>query len=45
MSLEDTSGAANAWAARPGEGLGELLDGVTGSLERILGRGWGGWGI
>jgi hypothetical protein len=45
VPLEDTVGAANAWAARPGEGLGELLDGVTGSLERVLGRGWGGWGI
>jgi hypothetical protein len=45
VPLKDTSGAADAWATKPGEGLGELLDGVTGSLERILGRGWGGWGI
>lgn len=26
-------------------GLGELLDGVVGVLEKILGRGWEGWGI
>lgn len=45
VSLEDQSGMADAWTARPGEGLGELLDGVTGSLERILGKGWSGWGI
>lgn len=28
-----------------GEGLGELLDSVVGALEKILGRGWEGWGI
>ncbi|CAO2650049.1 Nn.00g013410.m01.CDS01 [Neocucurbitaria sp. VM-36] len=45
VSLEDQSGMADAWRCRPGEGLGELLDGVTGSLEKILTRGWTGWGI
>ncbi|KAF1836544.1 hypothetical protein BDW02DRAFT_587351 [Decorospora gaudefroyi] len=45
VPLEDRSGAADAWACKPGDSLGELLDGVTGSLERILNRGWGGWGI
>ncbi|KAH8712092.1 hypothetical protein GQ44DRAFT_776288 [Phaeosphaeriaceae sp. PMI808] len=33
------------WASSPGEGLGELLDSVVGSLERILNRGWSGWGV
>jgi hypothetical protein len=45
VSLEEQSGAAaESWAAKPG-GLGELLDGVTGSLERILRGGWSGWGV
>ena len=35
----------SAGAGRGGEGLGELLDGVVGALEKILGRGWDGWGI
>ncbi|KAH7082704.1 hypothetical protein BKA63DRAFT_136643 [Paraphoma chrysanthemicola] len=43
-SLDDQIGLA-AWAIRPGEGLGELLDSIVGSLERILNRGWSGWGI
>jgi hypothetical protein len=33
------------WASAPGAGLGELLDGVVGCLERVLNRGWVGWGI
>jgi hypothetical protein len=33
------------WASGPGDGLGELMDSVVGSLERILNRGWTGWGI
>jgi hypothetical protein len=33
------------WDSAPGDGLGELLDGVTRSLEKILGKGWGDWGI
>lgn len=45
VSLEDQSSMADAWTCRPGEGLGELLDGVTGSIERILTRGWTEWGI
>ncbi|KAF1941108.1 hypothetical protein EJ02DRAFT_512628 [Clathrospora elynae] len=45
VPLENLDSAADAWACKPGEGLGELLDGVTGSLERILNRGWGGWGV
>ncbi|KAF2024308.1 hypothetical protein EK21DRAFT_104758 [Setomelanomma holmii] len=43
-SFDDDVGLA-AWAIRPGEGLGELLDSVVGSLERILNRPWSGWGI
>ena len=36
---------ADTWLCEPSEGLGELLDGITRSLERILGRGWNGWDI
>jgi hypothetical protein len=42
--LEDGNDMA-VWASAPGDGLGELLDGVVGSLERVLNRGWGNWGI
>jgi hypothetical protein len=42
--IEDQS-SMGVWASRPGEGLGELLDSVVGSLERVLNRGWTGWGI
>jgi len=42
VSLEDQSGAA---ADASGEGLGELLEGVVGSIETILKKGWGEWGI
>jgi len=35
----------SAGAVRGGEGLGELLDSVVGASEKILGRGWEGWGI
>jgi hypothetical protein len=42
--LEDQTDMA-VWASAPGDGLGELLDGVVGSLERVLNRGWTGWGI
>ncbi|OAL45671.1 hypothetical protein IQ07DRAFT_215202 [Pyrenochaeta sp. DS3sAY3a] len=45
VPLDDQSGVADAWFNKPGEGLGELLEGVTGSLERVLNRGWSGWGI
>lgn len=41
----DEHGDLAMWAMRPGDGLGELLDSVVGSLERILNRGWSGWGI
>ncbi|KAI4695023.1 uncharacterized protein J4E84_001647 [Alternaria hordeiaustralica] len=42
VSLEDQSGAA---ADASGEGLGELLEGVVGSIETILKKGWGDWGF
>ncbi|KAF1848826.1 uncharacterized protein K460DRAFT_404092 [Cucurbitaria berberidis CBS 394.84] len=45
VSLEDQNGLADDWTCTPGESLGELLDSVTGSLERILARGWNKWGI
>lgn len=41
----DEHGDLAMWAARPGDGLGELLDCIVGSLERILNKGWSGWGI
>jgi hypothetical protein len=33
------------WTSGPRDGLGELMDSVVGSLERVLLRGWTGWGI
>jgi hypothetical protein len=44
VSLEDEGDIA-IWANKSGEGLGELLNSIVGSLERILNRGWTGWGI
>lgn len=41
----DSQTDGDLWANRPGEGLGELLDSVVGSLERILKRDWTEWGI
>ncbi|USP78988.1 hypothetical protein yc1106_06262 [Curvularia clavata] len=43
VSLDTQNSTADGLEAR--SGLGELLDGVTGSLERILRNGWSGWGI
>lgn len=44
VSLNDA--ADDTRMSQPGgDGLGELLDGMTGSIERLLKRGWGGWGI
>ena len=45
VPLKGPTDAANISASGPNEGLGELLDGITGTLERILNRGWSGWGI
>lgn len=45
VPLDNCANGADAWACKPGEGLGELLDAVTGSLERILGSDWTGWSI
>ncbi|KAI4942669.1 hypothetical protein J4E91_009838 [Alternaria rosae] len=42
VPLEDQSGAM---ADASGEGLGELLEGVVGSVETILRKGWGDWSI
>jgi hypothetical protein len=33
------------WTSGSGDGLGELLNGVVGSLEKILNGGWTRWGI
>jgi hypothetical protein len=33
------------WTNGPGDGLGELMDSVVGSLERLLNRGWTEWGF
>ncbi|CAN9273171.1 unnamed protein product [Alternaria alternata] len=45
VPLEDQSGAADTWINKSGDGLGELLEGVIGSIERILKKGWSDWGI
>lgn len=34
-----------AGSGRGGDGFGELLDGVLGALEKIMSRGWEGWGF
>ncbi|KAF1972679.1 hypothetical protein BU23DRAFT_155949 [Bimuria novae-zelandiae CBS 107.79] len=34
-----------AGTGRGGDGFGELLDGVIGVLEKIMSRGWEGWGF
>jgi hypothetical protein len=34
-----------AGTGRGGDGLGEVLDGVVTTIEKIVNRGWGGWGI
>lgn len=44
VSPEDNNEIATTWFRGP-EGLGQLLDGMVRSLERILCRGWDGWGI
>ncbi|KAF2119235.1 fungal-specific transcription factor domain-containing protein [Lophiotrema nucula] len=38
-------GPTSAGTGRGGDGLGELLDGVISVLEKIMGRGWEGWGV
>jgi hypothetical protein len=45
VPLEDQNGAADSRTHRSGQGLGELLEGVISSIERILKKGWSGWGI
>ncbi|KAH5379788.1 hypothetical protein HBI33_150250 [Parastagonospora nodorum] len=42
--LEGQTGMA-MWAGAPEDSLGELLNSVVGSLERILNGGWTRWGI
>lgn len=47
-SRDSVMGAAPMPAAgtgRGGDGLGEVLDGVVTTIEKIVNRGWGGWGI
>lgn len=39
------SGPTSACIGRGGEGLGELLNGVVGVLEKMIARGWEGWGF
>lgn len=39
------AGPTSAGTGRGGENFGELLDGVIGVLEKIMGRGWDGWGV
>ncbi|KAF2186147.1 hypothetical protein K469DRAFT_146292 [Zopfia rhizophila CBS 207.26] len=38
-------GPTSAGTGRGGDGLGELLDGVVGVLEKVMGRGWEGWSV
>jgi hypothetical protein len=45
VPLEDQSGAADVLGTRPGSGLGELLEGVIVSIERILKKGWSESGV
>ncbi|KAG9185100.1 hypothetical protein G6011_07644 [Alternaria panax] len=45
VPLGDQIGAADAWINKPDDGLGELLEGVIGSIEHILDKGWSDWGI
>lgn len=40
-----TSGPASTVTGRGNDGHGELLDGVISVLEKIMGRGWEGWGV
>ncbi|KAF2475328.1 uncharacterized protein BDR25DRAFT_101802 [Lindgomyces ingoldianus] len=35
----------SAGPGRGGDGLGELIDGVINVLEKVIGRGWDGWGV
>jgi hypothetical protein len=43
-SVED-QGGADGWTGGSSDGNGELVDGVIGSLERLLTHGWTEWGI
>ncbi|KAF2846557.1 hypothetical protein T440DRAFT_521733 [Plenodomus tracheiphilus IPT5] len=45
VSLEDGVVRGGTSMRNTAEGLGELMDGVTNVIEKILGRGWRGWGI
>ncbi|KAH7551898.1 hypothetical protein BM1_09532 [Bipolaris maydis] len=45
VPVDDLNGSAAAGGWDTTSKLGELLDGVTGSLERILRSGWSGWGV
>jgi len=45
IPLEEPTGGVDDWASKPEESLGELLDGITSSIERAVDRGWSGWGI
>jgi hypothetical protein len=40
-SVVSLGGPTSAATSRGGDGFGELLDGVIGVLEKIMGRGWG----
>jgi len=35
----------DVWDSRPEGGMGELCESVVGSIERMLRKGWNGWGI
>ena len=45
IPLEEPTRGVDDWASKPGESLGELLDGIVSSIERAVDRGWSGWGI
>ncbi|KAF2634247.1 hypothetical protein P280DRAFT_494410 [Massarina eburnea CBS 473.64] len=40
-----SAGPTSAATGRSGDGFGELLDGAIGVIEKIMSRGWEGWGI
>jgi hypothetical protein len=44
MALDDQTNMS-MWTGGSGDGLGELLNSIVGSLERIMNGGWTRWGI
>ncbi|KAL6705032.1 hypothetical protein ACN47E_007435 [Coniothyrium glycines] len=45
VTLGDDPPRTEPWTGKPSDCLGELLEGITRAIERMLSRGWTGWGI